>query len=170
MRFAPRRWNLWSCIFILWKLIRILLFITYDSKYCAFSQKYNSIKNEKCLLDRAVNIKEQNRCLTMIGKFCVEETQFILGTNCIHCIQNLLFIECKCTPGFWHVHVGAKNALLFHLHGSIRFTVTFVFSFCCKYEKVSRSSLLEVVQFHLLETVFGKVSSLLQVIGQWFYF
>jgi len=75
----------------------------------SFTTNITILKNETCLLDRAVNIKEQNRCLTMIGKFCVEETQFILGTNCIHCIQNLLFIECKCTPGFWHVHVRAEN-------------------------------------------------------------
>ena len=46
------------------------------------------------------------------------------------------------------------------------FTVTFVFSFCYMFEKVSTSSLSEVVQFRLLETVFGKVSLLLLVIGQ----
>ena len=137
----------------------------------SFTTNITILKNETCLLDRAVNIKEQNRCLTMIGKFCVEETQFILGTNCIHCIQNLLFIECKCTPGFWHVHVRAENSFLksefnFCSLDRLGFTVTFVFSFCYMFEKVSTSSLSEVVRSRLLETVFGIVSLLLLVIGQ----
>ena len=54
----------------------------------------------------------------------------------------------------------------FNFVSNIGFTVTFVFSFCYTFVKESANSSQEVVRFHLLEAVFGKVSSLHLVIGQ----